>query len=149
MQPGPVNRPSMEEWKPFPLAPRYEISTHGRIRKVRHGKPPSPIRVFDDNNGYLCTRLVVDGYRKFYRVHRLVALTWLGPPPTPEHSDVAHADGNGCNNQLSNLRWATRSENYSDKIAHSRRNRQLANSHQHLVIEIRIFHNGKEVTCPD
>ena len=50
-------------------------------------------------------------------VHRLVALTFLGDPPSSRHL-VAHADGNRTNNRVSNLRWATQSENLSDCRRH-------------------------------
>ena len=52
------------------------------------------------------------GYRvhvgsKLYLVHRLVALAFLGPPPSKEHT-VDHIDQDRYNNAVSNLRWASR-----------------------------------------
>ncbi|AXV72811.1 hypothetical protein CJO75_01120 [Ralstonia solanacearum] len=50
-------------------------------------------------------------------IHRLVALTFLGPPPSRQH-EVAHNDGNRANNIVTNLRWATHAENVADTFRH-------------------------------
>lgn len=44
-------------------------------------------------------------------VHRLIALTFYGPPVDTEHSDVDHIDGNPGNNSYWNLRWVSHTEN--------------------------------------
>jgi hypothetical protein len=54
---------------------------------------------------------------KIVKAHRLVAMAFIGPAPSPGH-EVAHGDGNRINNALPNLRWATRSENVRDSIRH-------------------------------
>jgi len=65
-----------------------------------------------DTNGYLS----VNTAKKRYRVHRLLAEAFL---PNPENKpDVAHMDGSRDNNKLSNLYWATASENMLDKRRH-------------------------------
>ena len=58
--------------------------------------------------GYRCVDLKVNGNRKTMRVHRLVAMAFIGEP---YKEMVNHIDGNKSNNNLSNLEWATRSEN--------------------------------------
>ena len=58
--------------------------------------------------GYKCVDLKVRGNRKTMRVHRLVAMAFIGEP---SKEMVNHKDGNKTNNILSNLEWATRSEN--------------------------------------
>lgn len=55
-------------------------------------------------------------YGKEYRVHRLVALAFLGEP-LPEQTDVDHIDSNKLNNHYTNLEWVTRSENIKRSFA--------------------------------
>ncbi len=57
-----------------------------------------------------------------FLVHRLVAIVFLGSPPSALHQ-VAHGDGDKTNNHYYNLRWATRSENEKDKRCHGTDNR--------------------------
>lgn len=57
---------------------------------------------------YLCIN--VDGVS--HHIHRLMAITFLPKPDIPiSELDVNHKDGNKLNNEISNLEWATRSEN--------------------------------------
>ena len=51
--------------------------------------------------------------KKKYAVHRLVALTYLKNPENKPCVD--HIDNNIYNNNLSNLRWATHSENRNNQ----------------------------------
>jgi hypothetical protein len=55
-------------------------------------------------------------------VHRVVCEIEHGAPPTPEH-EVAHSCGNPSCCAPRHLRWATRPENFSDKLAHGTHNR--------------------------
>ncbi len=43
-------------------------------------------------------------------VHRLVALAFLGPPPTPAH-EVNHKNGIRSDSRVENLEWVTHLEN--------------------------------------
>jgi hypothetical protein len=59
-----------------------------------------------DTNGYYKLNLKKDGIKKTYSVHQLVAKAFI---PNPEnHYSVDHIDGVKLNNNLSNLRWASR-----------------------------------------
>ena len=69
-------------------------------------------------NGYMQVILSRPGERRYAYVHKLVLLAFHGAPP--EGMEVCHADGNRDNNNLSNLRYGTRSENARDRIVHGR-----------------------------
>ena len=63
-----------------------------------------------DKDGYM-----ILGYLgKPYKVHRLVAECFI--PNTEGKETVDHIDHNRANNQYQNLRWATRSEQASNRI---------------------------------
>lgn len=90
---------------------RATIATNtfpGRLRKPQPHEYGYPMHVLKSS---------VTGKPKSVRVHQLVAIAFLGPKPTAAHA-VAHKDGNPLNPHVSNLRWATLSENQADRIRH-------------------------------
>jgi NUMOD4 motif/HNH endonuclease len=119
---------SKETWRPIPGYDGYEVSDLGRVRAVdrvrmlrnRWGdvKPRRYrgriIAQATNDYGYKCVRLGTHASKE--EVHRLVLLAFVGPRP-PRH-ETAHWDGDPANNVLSNLRWATKSENYQDSVRH-------------------------------
>ena len=58
---------------------------------------------------YWYVSLMHNGVRKAYRVHRLVYETFIGP--IPDNMVIDHIDGDRNNNNVSNLRCVTLSEN--------------------------------------
>lgn len=63
--------------------------------------------------GYYNVALSLDGKKKTYPIHRLVAQAFI---PNPlNKSQVNHIDGNKGNNNVDNLEWVTGSEN----VAHA------------------------------
>jgi len=59
--------------------------------------------------GYPQITLSKDGARKCFRIHRLIADTWL--EPVEGKTEVNHKNGVKTDNYVENLEWATRSEN--------------------------------------
>jgi hypothetical protein len=115
--------PNMDEtWADIPGWPGYQASDTGHIRSTarlssdgrrlrgRKLKPrPTP-------SGYLRVSLCIAGKATDQYIHYLVAAIFIGP--RPEGLDVAHGDGNPANNAVTNLRYATRSENQLDMRVH-------------------------------
>jgi len=88
-----------------------QVSDRGRFRSPRgvvHCGSVLP-------NGY---HLVGVGSKRYY-LHRLICTAWHGPPPTPEHTETNHKDGDASNNQPDNLRWTTRAENIQYSYANN------------------------------
>ena len=84
----------------------YACDTEGKIWSYRTNKFLSPSK---SKRGYLHVTFTKDGKRYDYRVHRLIAMTFLDNPENKEQ--VNHIDGNKLNNYLSNLEWCTGGEN--------------------------------------
>jgi hypothetical protein len=98
----------MEEWKYVEGYPEYEVSSLGRLRSHKNGKE-TYFNLKPDSWGYVIVTISKDGERKGIRFHRLVAQHFL---PNPENlATVNHLDGNKLNNAVSNLEWASQSEN--------------------------------------
>lgn len=97
----------MENWKVFKETnvTIWEISDHGRVKK--NGEIYTPYkRGGQQGNRYLClaNNKPLGGY-----IHRITATTFI---PNPENKrTVNHIDGDKRNNHISNLEWATYSEN--------------------------------------
>lgn len=53
---------------------------------------------------------------KMLRVHRLVLLAWVGPPP--EGTEACHNNGIPWDNRVENLRWDTHRRNLHDMVRH-------------------------------
>lgn len=109
-------------WVTLPEFPDYEISEAGDVRRATPGGRRYPIGYVltpkPHQRGYVYYILKTkDGGDKTMLGHRLVALAFLGEPPTIEH-EVAHDDGTRTNNHWRNLRWATPLENQADRKRH-------------------------------
>lgn len=121
------------EWRVIPGFPDYAVSDDGRVRRITPSKGPQSRRAVpfelklalkqkDRDLGYYSAALRRDGKTHHITVHRLVALAFLGGPPSPRHQ-VAHNDGVSTNNRVENLRWATCTENQRDRFTHGTSNR--------------------------
>lgn len=108
----------MEEWKPAPgYEGLYEVSDQGRVRRTTstHGRAAGYVLKPRLSTGYLTVTLSASSVQKVVKVHRLVALAFLGPAPSPAH-EVCHADDVKTNNAASNLRWDTHQNNMRDMV---------------------------------
>lgn len=114
-----------ETWSGIPGIEHYEASSAGRIRSLYRlvrcgpgykGSRPVPamvMRTFVSRaTGYMQVALLT----KRYSVHRLVAMAFLGEPPTKKHM-VNHKNGVRHDNRVENLEWCTLSENIKHAYA--------------------------------
>lgn len=98
----------MEEiWKDIPGFDGYQASNLGRIRSLKRGKERFIGSKAKMPNGYI--RCYVHIKNKTYTIGRLILSAFIGPANNGEECD--HIDRNPENNNLSNLRWVSRTEN--------------------------------------
>lgn len=88
----------------------YYIDTEGNVfRKQKDGTFYKKKNYIEPRTGYAFCGIKIKGKMRNKRVHRLVAQTYL-PNPNNKPS-VNHINGVKHDNRLSNLEWATISEN--------------------------------------
>ena len=121
-----------EQWKPLRLSGLDPsegtrgrmVSSCGRI-KCANGRISQG---HQDKRGYFVTYF--SGCSRAFLVHRLVAFAFLGHPPTAEHTQINHKDGNKGNNMVSNLEYVTPAQNVA---------------HYHSCLSMPRIRQGKEV----
>ena len=112
-----------EEWRPMKcprtglLLEGRAVSSWGRIKSKRGRISFGCLR----KDGYFRTELTQGRRRNGSRrrvelVHRLVAASFLGLPPSPKHSQINHKDGNKGNNAVENLEYVTPAENMAHRF---------------------------------
>lgn len=88
----------------------YMVSNTGLIKSLHWGKEKLLKQVIRNNNyPYYFVGLLKDGKRKYFAVHRLVAMMFI--PNPNNYKQVDHLDGNKLNNNVENLEWVTPKEN--------------------------------------
>ncbi|WP_043598921.1 NUMOD4 motif-containing HNH endonuclease [Nocardia otitidiscaviarum] len=116
---------SHEQWRPIAgCEGLYSVSDRGRVRSERrivmrsNGVPQRIneriLRQQTEEKGHKAVHIRVDGVRVVLKVHQLVLEAFVGP--RPPGMVACHYDDDKENNQVSNLRWATYSDNMSDQI---------------------------------
>lgn len=92
----------------------YQVSNDGCVRRVKTGRI---LKQYPNRGGYLGVGLCVDGMPNTRRVHQLVAQAFC-PNPDAKYA-VDHIDRNRQNNHVTNLRYATPSENSINTAGYS------------------------------
>lgn len=118
-----------EEWRAVPgFEGLYEASPRGYVRNIASGMGRTPGRVLKatpaGRYGHLRITLRRDKKSFPTALHRIICLTFNGPPPSPDKDNALHWDGDVTNNEFTNLRWGTRKENALDSMRHGTRRNQ-------------------------
>ena len=136
----------VEEWRPVVgYEGIYEVGNLGHVRNIKTAGILKPIL---NKYGYCVVNLYKDKCegksRRItqYRLHKLVALSFLGQPEAGLQLD--HIDGDKTNNKVSNLRWVTSKENHNNPITLARKRSISA----HLKYQ-RCNTEKRGVYCPE
>lgn len=129
--------PANAEWRPvaysdFPC----EVSNTGLVRRLNGASESTrkihPRRYYGPrimqpiiNNGYHYVCLAANSKVKRVSVHSLVLMAFVGPRPMGMYG--CHKDGDRSNNHISNLKWATPTENQADRVRHGRHQYHIQN----------------------
>lgn len=97
------------KWKILKENENYSINEKGEIKNNITKKILRPS--INKDSGYYQIDLWKDNKSRKYTLHRLVASNFI--PNLENKPTVDHIDGNRLNNDISNLRWATYSEQNS------------------------------------
>jgi len=96
--------------------PNYLIYPDGR---VQNKKTKRFLKHHTHRCGYKDIHLCKDGKKKLLYIHRLVAIHYI--PNPHDYPQVDHIDRDRTNNDISNLRWVTPSQN-NQNIGITKRN---------------------------
>jgi len=100
----------------------YVIYDTGIIKSLKHNKIIL-LKYVLDRYGYPIICLSTNGKSKTFKIHRLVAQTFI---PNPDNKpQVNHKDGNKQNNRVDNLEWVTRKENEKHAVENGLKGHKL------------------------
>ena len=98
----------------------YAITSCGKVWSYRAKRFLKPQK---GSNNYLFVSLCKDGVHKHYRIHRLVAETYLpNPAGLPQ---VSHIDETRDNNCVNNLCWSTAKDNNNMPLRLQRHSKRI------------------------
>ena len=125
-----------EIWKDIPeYDGYYKISNLGNVYSVKSNLLLKQAKL---NKGYHVVKLQKEGFKKDFRVHRLVATAFI---PNPLGLlEVNHIDENKSNNYAGNLEWVTRTQNVNHGTRTKRASDSLKESNKRPILA--IFKNG-------
>jgi hypothetical protein len=107
------------EWHPVPGFTKYEAHASGMIRRrgaERGGMPGVVLKHTTTKTGHHKVNVGADaGGVRSMMVHRLICMTFHGPPPEPS-AIVCHRNDVPSDNRSANLSWGTPLTNASDRI---------------------------------
>jgi len=135
----------MKNWAIIDGFPNYKISTDSEVVFIPKNRPVS---ISVHKHGHRVVRLWNNNKTKLCKIYRLKAIAFI---PNPENKrEVNHLDGDRMNEELSNLEWATPSENMKHAYNNGLSKGTFQKGSKHIfrkvsledIIQIREIRNG-------
>ena len=111
-----ISNNSATVWGKLDPEDDYLISSDGQVKSTKRGKERL-LKLSNGGDGYLNFGYHKDGKQTTLKVHRCVAIVFLGDR-SAEGLGALHKDGNRLNNNVENLYWGTPKQNGEDMIRH-------------------------------
>jgi hypothetical protein len=91
---------------------KYEIASDGSVwsNDFNNTGKRKQLKLYKDRDGYHVVWFTINNERRIHAVRKLVALTFLGPRPTPKHQ-INHKNGVRNDDRVENLEYLTSREN--------------------------------------
>lgn len=97
----------------------YQVSSCGRVKSLKYNKEKI-LKLSQDGGGYYHCDLYLNGNQKTIKVHKLVAIAFLGHKPNGMKIVVDHINNVKTDNRLENLQLISHRKNLSkDKKGYS------------------------------
>jgi len=129
-----------KKWKDIPEYKNlYKISNYGEIKSLKRNKKNNNgkqaikekiLKTSFNNKGYEQIVLCKNSKLKCFRIHRLVAITFIKNKFNKPY--VCHKDNNIKNNIVNNLYWGTQSENIIQAYKDNRCNKTLIKAKENI-----------------
>ena len=140
-----LNEYLAEQWKGIVGYPDYEVSTHGRVRRITDSMHKRAGELVACLPNYEERRVAALGENRHFYVSNLVAAAFLGQKPIG--CEVHHIDEDRTNDWLYNLEYKTI---HTHKLIHAR-TKTTKKLTAEDVEEIRLFHlaglSSTEIAC--
>ena len=146
-----------EEWRDIKgYEGKYQVSNLGRVKSLKNCKGnyrEKILKLGKDKLGYLQVVLSKEGKGKLFRVHRLVAESFI--ENTNNYPEVNHKDENKSNNCVDNLEWCDRKYNCNYGTRNIRRVRaqkgqnrpSIRGSKSPVSRKVQCITTGKKFNC--
>lgn len=122
----------------------YQISNFGRVKSLNYNRTGKEkiLKSYSNTDGYLQVDLYKQGKRKGFKIHRLVADTFLDNPNNYE--EVNHIDEDKTNNHVTNLEWCTHfyNMNYGTRTDRAKDKQKIAQCKKVLCITTNTIYNS-------
>jgi hypothetical protein len=127
----------MEIWKEIKgYEGLYKINNNGQVFSYKNNRM---LKQSIDSSGYYCVGLS-DKNSKIFRIHKLMAITFLNHIPNKYTSVIDHVDNNKLNNCIDNIQIISQRKNLTKD---RKKNSLLGTSFYKGKYHVRFWINGK------